>query len=173
MTVENQVADSPIEIETSHRCLLGDLTDALCDEAAQGVTGKQLARRASDALAALLESGMFQECCLPAYLSLAPPEFEREIQLPVACSDTARLDTRVLLWPVGAKDGQHPHCDGWATFVAVQGNLTTEEERGTKRLPQRTIAVGEPNMFVPEQDVSHHIHNVGHDVGLTIHVFGI
>jgi hypothetical protein len=173
MTVENEVPETPIEIATSHRCLLGDLTDALCDEAARGVTGEALARRAGEALGELLDSGTFQRCCLPAYLALAPERFAREIQLPVACSDVARLDTRVLLWPVGAKDGQHPHCDGWAAFVAVQGDLRTDEERTGKRLPERAIALNAPELLFPQQDVSHHIHNVGADVGLTIHVFGI
>ena len=85
----------------------------------------------------------------------------------------AWLDTRVLLWPVGAKDGQHPHCDGWATFVAVQGDLTADEEFAGRRRGERAILLGAPSTFIPEQDVSHHIHNVGSDVGVTIHVFGI
>lgn len=173
MTVENEVAESPIEKRTDHRCLLGELTDALCADAARGVTGKHLASRAHEALKSLLNGGVFQQCCLPAYLALAPQRFEREIQLPVACSDVARLDTRVLLWPVGAKDGQHPHCDGWAVFVAVQGSLTTDEERGGARQPERALALCRPELLFPEQDVSHHIHNVGDEIGLTIHVFGI
>jgi hypothetical protein len=98
--------------------------------------------------------------------------FEREIQVPVACDDTARLDTRVLLWPIGAKDGQHPHCDGWAAFMAVQGDLTTHEQRGSNRLAERPLSLAVPELLIPEQDVSHHIHNVGDEIGLTIHVFG-
>jgi hypothetical protein len=29
-----------------------------------------------------------------------------------------------------------------------------------------------PKVLVPEENVSHHIHNVGDEIGLTIHVFG-
>jgi hypothetical protein len=29
-----------------------------------------------------------------------------------------------------------------------------------------------PRVLVPEDDVSHHIHNVGNEIGLTVHVFG-
>lgn len=173
MTIDEQAIDSPIEVSTDHRCMLGGLNDALCDEAAGGVMGKSLAERARAALEDLLADDAFQRCCVPAYLALAPQRFDREIQLPIACSDVARLDTRVLLWPVGAKDGQHPHCDGWATFVAVQGALTTEEARAGVRQPERALMLRRPELLFPEQDVSHHIHNVGAEIGLTIHVFGI
>jgi hypothetical protein len=170
--VNMNTEEKPIEVRTDHRCLLGALTDRLCAEVARGVTGRPLATVARAQLDGLLRDGAFQRCCLPRYLSLAPERFEREIQLPVACDDTARLDTRVLLWPVGARDGQHPHCDGWAAFMAVRGDLTTDEVRAGATMPDRALVVGRPELLFPEQDVSHHIHNVGDDVGLTIHVFG-
>jgi hypothetical protein len=172
MAIEEQSETKPIEVATEHRCMLGDLTDAFAAAASSGLRGKALAAKARDMLSHVLDSGRFERCCLPAYLALAPVRFEREIQLPIACADEARLDTRVLLWPVGAKDGQHPHCDGWAAFMAVRGDLTTDEERAGKRMPERALTLGAAELLVPEQDVSHHIHNVGGDVGLTIHVFG-
>jgi hypothetical protein len=163
---------APIEIATDHRCLLGEMTDRLGERASSGLRGRSLAERAGDELAGLLVDVTFERCCLPAYLALAPKRFDREIQLPIACATPARLDTRVLLWPVGAKDGQHPHCDGWAAFMAVQGDLTADEVRHGKRQPARAIALRAPELLFPEQDVSHHIHNVGDEIGLTIHVFG-
>jgi hypothetical protein len=162
----------PIEIVTDHVCLLGDVTDHLAAHAADGDRGEALAVRARDALADLLDHTRFAACCLPAYLALAPERFEREIQLPIACATAARLDTRVLLWPVGANDAQHPHYDGWAAFMAAQGWLTVSEQRYGVRLPERSIDLRAPELIFPEDRVSHHIHNVGDEVGLTIHVFG-
>jgi hypothetical protein len=173
MLGEKQTGEQkPIEIATDHRCQLGDLTDRLADAAAGGLRGEGLAARAERELTNLVAAGRFAQCCVPAYLALAPEQFEREIQLPIACAAVARLDTRVLLWPVGAKDGQHPHCDGWAAFMAVRGELVESEEREGVRQPEQRAALAAPKVLVPEDDVSHHIHNVGHEVGLTIHVFG-
>lgn len=162
----------PIEIPTQHRCLLGEITDALAAEAARGVRGKALAAHAKGALSRLFDGGLFERCCLPAYLALAPERFGREIQVPIARADEAQLDTRVLLWPIGASDGQHPHCDGWAAFMAVRGDLVESEERAGQRLPEQPVVLRTPKVLVPEQDVSHHIHNAGDEIGLTIHVFG-
>jgi hypothetical protein len=167
-----QAGTEPIEIATDHRCVLGDLTDSLAKDAAKGSRGELLAANAQALLADLLRRPDFASCCQRAYLAFAPQVFEREIQLPIACATDAHLDTRVLLWPVGAADGQHPHCDGWAAFAAVTGDLTTLEERDGPRLPGRAIALREPEVLVPEDGVSHHIHNAGDHVGLTIHIFG-
>ena len=173
MSVEGQpTSEAPFEIATDHRCALGALTDRLADAASGGLRGKALAAQARRELAALASSDAFAQCCVPAYLALAPERFAREIQLPIACAHAARIDTRVLLWPIGAKDGQHPHCDGWAAFVAVRGELTADEERDGQRLTARAIMRHVPEVLIPEQNVSHHIHNVGDQVGLTIHVFG-
>lgn len=165
--------DGPIEIPTDHRCLLGALTDRLAEAAQSGVRGEQLAEQARARLRELASRDQFVTCCLPAYLALAPEQFDREIQLPIAHAAAAKLDTRVLLWPVGAADGQHPHCDGWAAFMAMRGTLMTHEERHGRRGKHRQLTLREPELIVPEQDVRHHIHNVGEEIGLTIHVFGV
>ena len=168
MTIE----PAPIELVTDHRCLLGAMTDRLGREVSRGLAGRSLADLARTELAALLREGKFERCCLPAYLALAPRHFEREIQLPIGCSESAELDTRVLLWPVGARDGEHPHCEGWAAFVAVKGPLTADETRHGERMPERPLVLARPELLFPEHDVSHHIHNVGDEVGLSVHVFG-
>jgi hypothetical protein len=172
MIEDKAVEPAALEFATDHRCMLGTLTDRLAERAAAGTRGEALASSALHELGELLSRGEFARCCLPAYLALAPKTFEREIQLPIACATEARLDTRVLLWPVGANDGQHPHCDGWAVFAAVQGRLVESEERDGARHQECTVPPGEPALLLPEDGVSHHIHNVGGDVGLTIHIFG-
>jgi hypothetical protein len=171
-TDDKQSGARALEFPTDHRCLLGELTDRLAEHASRGVRGEDLASHARQLLTQLLGDGRFHACCAPLYMALAPETFEREIQLPIASAVPARLDTRVLLWPVGAKDGQHPHCDGWAVFAAVQGELVESEERDGQRQPAKAVALCEPALLMPEDSVSHHIHNVGHAVGLTIHVFG-
>ena len=169
---KQQEERKPIEIATDHRCMLGDMTDALCDQAASGIRGEHLAEAARAALSIVVSSDHFARCCLPIYLALAPERFDREIQLPIASSDEAQLDTRVLLWPIGAADGQHPHCEGWAVFGTVQGRLVEFEERAGVRQPEQPVPLRTPKLLFPEDDVSHHIHNVGDEIGLTIHVFG-
>jgi hypothetical protein len=161
----------PIELRTDHRCVLGEVTDRLAQSARAGKRGDALAADAREALAGL--DRRFAECCEPVYLALAPEQFDREVQLPIACADDARLDTRVLLWPVSAQDGQHPHCEGWAAFMPTRGALTVAEEREHTLLPERALSPGSPEIIYSAQDVSHHIHNRGGEVGLTIHVFGV
>ena len=163
--------EQPIEVSTDHQCLLGDLTSQLADEGRSGKSGEQLADRARELLLEL-DAADFERCCMPAYLALAPKEFAREIQLPIASADVAKLDTRVLLWPIGAADRQHPHCDGWAAVMAVNGVLAASEERDGERLPEREMELRAPALLVPEDGVSHHLHNRGETVGLTVHVFG-
>jgi hypothetical protein len=162
----------PVEIATEHRCRLGEFTDWLREEAERGTRGDELAEHARRALSHLLDDGHFARCCLPAYMVLAPARFDREVQLPIACATLARLDTRVLLWPVGASDGQHPHCDGWAVFMAVEGDLVESQELDGVRQQAHAVPLHEPQLLVPEDGVLHHIHNVGDEIGLTIHVFG-
>jgi hypothetical protein len=165
------VEESPIEVHTDHQCLLGDLTACLAEEARSGRRGELLAERARTLLLRL-DAADFARCCVPAYLALAPEQFDREIQLPIASADVAKLDTRVLLWPVGAADGQHPHCDGWAAVMAVNGVLAASEQRDGARQPERELGLCAPELIVPEDGVSHHIHNRGDEIGLTIHIFG-
>lgn len=162
-----------LEIPTDHRCRLGRLTDDLALSAGRGERGEELAGRARVALGRLLASGDFQRCCAPVYLGVAPKEFDREIQVPIASSPAARLDTRVLLWPVGAKDGEHPHADGWAVFAAVRGRLAVSEQHDGERRPERPARIAIPEVLLPEEGVAHHVHNRGDEVGLSVHIFGV
>jgi hypothetical protein len=162
----------PLEIRTEHRCQLGTLTDELAQHARDGERGEHLAERARSGLERLLRSGDFEKCCVPAYVATAPEVFERELQVPVASVDAAKLDTRVLLWPIGAKDAQHPHADGWAVFAAVRGSLAVHERRNGERQPEREIRVGQPEVLTAGDGITHHIHNRGDEVALSVHVFG-
>jgi hypothetical protein len=162
----------PLEIPVQHRCHLGRLTDELADRARGGERGERLADRARAELEQLLGSGDFATCCVPAYLAVAPEVFERELQVPVASADVAKLDTRVLLWPIGAKDAQHPHADGWAVFAAVRGELAVHECRKDERQPERPVALGDPEVLTKGDGVTHHIHNRGDEIGLSVHIFG-
>jgi hypothetical protein len=168
--MQQQAEDTPIEIETEHRCRLAAITQQLATLATDGIHGRSLAGHALSALDAL-DSG-FESCCLPAYLALAPERFDCEIQLPVASAGVAGLDTRVLLWPVGAQDRQHPHRDGWAAFMVVRGALAESQQRHGERLPERALRLHLPQALFPADGVSHHIHNRGDEIGLTIHIFG-
>jgi hypothetical protein len=162
----------PIEAATDHRCLLGTLTDELAEMARGGTTGRDLAGEAGKRLRGL-DAEDFMACCGPAYLALAPEQFDEEIQVPIASAEAGELDTRVLLWPVGAQDREHPHCDGWAAIMPMAGDLTASERRGETSMPERPLAPRKAQFLFPEQDVSHHIHNRGAEVGLSIHVFGV
>lgn len=162
----------PIEVPVEHRCRLGALTDELAEHARRGERGDRLAERARSALLRLVTSEEFATCCVPAYLAVAPQFFEREIQIPVASADAAGLDTRVLLWPVGARDGQHPHANGWAVFAAARGNLAVHERRDGERQPEREVTVGEAEVLTPTDGVTHHLHNRGNEIALSVHVFG-
>ena len=161
-----------LEIPVQHSCHLGRLTDELAKHARGGERGERLAERARDALGRLLASEDFATCCVPAYLAVAPEVFEREFQVPVASADVARLDTRVLLWPIGAKDAQHPHADGWAVFAAVRGELAVHERRNGERQPERAVALCDTEVLAKGDGVTHHIHNRGDEIGLSVHIFG-
>ena len=164
--------DEALEIPVRHRCLLGALVDELAEEARQGLRGEQLAERARAGLAKLLASQDFSACCVPKYLAVAPKVFERELQVPVASAKQAKLDARVLLWPVGAKDAQHPHAEGWAVFAAVRGKLAVHERHNGERQPQRMIALSDPEVVTWRDGITHHLHNRGDEVALSVHVFG-
>jgi hypothetical protein len=162
----------PLEIPVQRRCHLGRLTDELAERARGGERGQRLAERARLALDELLSSGDFAKCCVPAYLTVAPEVFERELQVPVASADVGKLDTRVLLWPMGAKDAQHPHADGWAVFAAVRGELAIHERRKDEREPERAVPLCEPEVLMAGDGITHHIHNRGGKVALSVHIFG-
>jgi hypothetical protein len=161
-----------LEIRTQHRCHLGNLTDDLAEHARSGERGERLAQRARSALERLLRSDDFAKCCVPEYVALAPEVFERELQVPVASVATAKLDTRVLLWPIGAKDAQHPHSDGWAVFAAARGSLAVHERRNGERQPEREVLLCESEVLTAGDGITHHIHNRGAEVALSVHVFG-
>jgi hypothetical protein len=90
----------------------------------------------------------------------------------VASAEAANLDARVLLWPVGAKDAQHPHADGWAVFAAVRGTLAVHERHNGERRAERVVRLGEPEMLTATDGITHHLHNRGEEVALSVHVFG-
>jgi hypothetical protein len=162
----------PIELPVDHRCHLGELTDKLAQQARRGERGDRLAESARSALRRLVASDDFAKCCVPAYIAVAPESFERELQVPIASADAAGLDTRVLLWPVGAKDGQHPHADGWAVFAVARGTLAVHERRSGERQAEREVVAGEPEVLTPRDGVTHHLHNRGNEVAVSVHIFG-
>jgi hypothetical protein len=161
-----------LEIPVPHRCHLGALVDELAEHARQGVRGAPLADQARAGLAKLLAAKDFASCCVPKYLAVAPKVFDRELQVPVASADRARLDARVLLWPIGAKDAQHPHAEGWAVFAAVRGKLAVHELHNGERRAERAIELCEPEVLTAGDGITHHIHNRGDEVALSVHVFG-
>jgi len=161
--------DQPVEVPTDHRCMLADLTARLAAAATADRT--PLAEVARDALQQF-DHDAFAACCMPVYLALAPKTFEQEIQIPVASAEAAALDTRVLLWPVTARDGHHPHTGGWAAVMVERGSLSETETRPGVAPVERTLQLHKPDLIYPEEGVSHHIHNRGEEVGLSIHVFG-
>lgn len=155
----------PIEIPTDHPCLLGLLTRRLASADAQ-----DRAALAAAALDAMLRDGAFDRCCLPRYMALAPSRGDREVQIPVAARDG--IETRVLVWPAGAGDADHPHTSGWTVFVPVTGQLVAVDEapgdgRSAGPLRARTAAV-----LRPEDGLRHRLRNNEHDVAVTIHVSG-
>jgi hypothetical protein len=158
------------EITTNHRCLLGRLVRDLARDASAGIRPEMLAHRARSSLVRMRPR--FEACCLPVYLQLAPEHSAREVQLPIVRVPSHRLEARVLVWPVGASDGQHPHCDGWAVFATATGNIVSSEQRAGRQTANRRISVWQPEILTPRDDVEHHLHNRGETVGLTIHVFG-
>ena len=164
--------NDPLEIPVPHRCRLGALVDELAEHARRGERGERLARRARDGLADLLAAKEFEPCCVPKYLAVAPKAFDRELQIPVASAKSATLDARVLLWPIGAKGAQHPHADGWAVFAAVRGTLAVHERRNGERQPEREVVPGEPEVLTAVDGITHHLHNRGDAVALSVHLFG-
>lgn len=161
-----------LEIPVQHECHLSKLVDELAEDARQGLRGSPLAERARDGLANMLRSQEFATCCVPKYLAVAPKVFDRELQVPVASADPARLDARVLVWPIGAKDAQHPHAEGWAVFAAVRGKLAVHERHDDERQPERDIELCEPEILTAGDGITHHLHNRGDEVALSVHLFG-
>jgi hypothetical protein len=146
--------------------------DRLAELARAGMHGDKLAERARGGLVDLVSSEDFTACCVPEYLAVAPKAFERELQVPVASAEPAGLDARVLLWPIGAKDAQHPHADGWAVFAAVRGTLAVHERENGERRPERVVGLREPEVLTAHDGITHHLHNRGDDIALSVHLFG-
>ena len=156
--------ERPIEVSTDHQCLLGLLTRRLASARAEDT-----ATLAAAALDALLRDGAFDRCCVPRYLALAPERAEREIQIPIA--ERGGIETRVLVWPVGAADGAHPHSRGWTVFVPVTGQLIAfdKDGDGTAAGPLRPRT---PAVLRPEDGLRHRLRNREQRPALTIHVSG-
>ena len=158
------MAERPIEARTDHRCVLGLLTRQLAS-----ADGADRAALAADALARLLDGDRFDACCLPRYLGLAPEQFEREIQIPIAIEGD--VETRVIVWPIGARDGKHPHTDGWTVFVPVTGALVTLEQTGNEE-SVADLVPRVPVVLRPEADLRHLVRNIGNGLALSVHVSG-
>src|ERR1700704_755283 len=113
--------ESPIEVRTDHTCVLAMLTRQLASSA-----DADMPSLAAAAVDAMLRDGGFDRCCLPRYVALAPQRGGREVQIPIATERD--IATRVLVWPIGSKDGMHPHTTGWTVFVPVTGDLVSVEQ---------------------------------------------
>jgi hypothetical protein len=154
--------ERPIEALTDHRCVLGLLTRQLAS-----ADGADRAALAAEALTRLLEDDRFDLCCVPQYLALAPERFEREIQIPIAIEDD--VETRVIVWPIGARDGKHPHTDGWTVFVPVTGALVALEQSGRDE-SVADLVPRVPVVLRPEEHIRHLVRNIGDDCALSVHV---
>lgn len=158
--------ERPIEVATDHPCLLAVLTRRLAES--RDADRPTLAAAALDAM---LRSGQFDRCCLGHYVALAPERGGREIQIPIAVAGD--IETRVLVWPVGSKDGMHPHSDGWTVFVPVVGDLVSVERPAGEHLTVRPLDPRIPQVLRPEDPVKHRLRNHAEHVAITIHVSGL
>jgi hypothetical protein len=57
-------------------------------------------------------------------------------------------------------------------FAAVSGELAVHERRNGERQPERAVALREPEVLMKDDGVSHHVHNRGDEIGLSVHIFG-
>lgn len=146
--------------------MLGALTHQLAAAPAEG----DRPALAADALAALLGAGQFDRCCMPRYLALAPVQSGREVQIAVAREGD--VETRVLVWPIGARDLEHPHTDGWTVFVPARGELSTVERSAAEPRSASRLADRAPVVLRPEDGVRHFVRNTGDGPALSIHVSG-
>lgn len=159
------MAEAPIEIATDHRCVVAILARRLAE-----VRDGDRAALAADAVDALLRAGHFDRCCVPRYLALAPERAPTEIQIPIQTAGD--IATRVIVWPIGARDSAHAHSDGWTVLAAVRGEL--EAVVRSDGAPDRVtrMAARQPRILRPEANVHHGLRNAGSEVGLSLHVFG-
>jgi len=145
--------------------VLGSLTERLA-----AAREDDPAALASYAVERLLRGGTFDRCCAPRYLALAPERAAREVQIPVVAQGPIR--TRVLVWPVGARDGTHPHAGGWTVFVAVFGELVTVEQIEGGPPSIGPLPPRKPVVLREEDHVRHRVRNSGHIPALSIHISG-
>jgi len=160
------VDERPLEARTDHRCILGELTRRLAR--ADGASDR--ARLAAEALDRMLADGEFDRCCVPRYLALAPERHPREVQIPIARE--ADVETRVVVWPVGARDFEHPHVDGWTVFIPARGELATVEKAAGASRTASLLAPREPVVLRPEEPIRHLVRNIGEEPALTVHISG-
>jgi hypothetical protein len=118
----------------------------------------------------MLGGRRFDTCCLPRYVGLAPERFAREVQIPIAIEGDVAC--RVIVWPVGARDGKHPHTDGWTVFVPVVGSLVTLVENDVAAAVSE-LRLRQPVVLRPEARIRHLVRNAGDAPAVTIHVSGI
>jgi hypothetical protein len=164
--ISDAVVDkSAIEVPTEHLCVLGSLTARLAS-----ARDDDPAALAAYAIARLLRSGTFDRCCAPRYLALAPERGAREVQIPVVEEGPVRA--RVIVWPVGARDGEHPHVDGWTVFVPVIGELVTVEQAEGGPLSVGPLAPRRPVVLREKDHVRHWVRNSGRAQALSIHLSG-
>ena len=137
-TLDAPLGVHAMEIQVDHRCALESVTERIARVTNAG-GAREEARRALDEL---LADRDFDRCCVPHYLAPAPRAGERELEIPVA--EAGRIRTRVIVWPVGAKDVRHPHTDGWAAFIDSNLNGSFEDEMPLHdyREGRETIALG-------------------------------
>ncbi len=157
--------EQPIEVATDHACLLTMLTKRLAYS-----DDKDRASLAAAAVKAMLRADTFDRCCLPHYLALAPERGGREIQIPISVEGD--IETRVLVWPIGSKDGMHPHIDGWTVFVPVTGQLVSVEQPAGEPLVVGELDLRVPQVLRPEDAVKHRLRNQAEEVAVTIHISG-
>lgn len=150
---------------TDHRCVLGMLVRRLADS-----TDDDRPSLAADALAAMLRSGQFDRCCVPRYLALAPERAPREVQIPI--DESADVAARVIVWPVGARDAEHPHTDGWTVFVPVRGELASVARSADEPTTVERLVTRVPLVLRPEDGVRHLVRNAGPAPALSVHLFG-
>ena len=94
----------------------------------------------------------------------------REVQIPIARAGD--IETRVLVWPVGARDFEHPHTDGWTVFVPARGDLSTSERTASEPRTASRLVERAPVMLRPEDGIRHLVRNTGSVTALSIHVSG-
>lgn len=149
---------------TDHRCVLGMLVHRVAT-----ATDTDRPSLVADALDRMLRSGQFDGCCVPRYLALAPAHAPREVQIPIEEADG--VAARVIVWPVGARDVDHPHTDGWTVFVPVRGELATVERTDDGR-HVAALTPRRPVVLRPEEGIRHLVRNAGPAPALSVHVSG-